>query len=114
MRQIPILPQQSKFTIHKFQAATTSRHTADFSEAEENMDSDDNDDRLFWQAVRGRGKKRTGPRTTKVPTVEKNKPQETNNHSSQITITNTFEALRHAQTDGNTEHERKDPAPPPM
>jgi hypothetical protein len=53
------------------------------------------------------------PRTIKVPT-KKNKPQETNNRPHQITITNKFEALRHAETEGNTKHERKDPAPPPI
>jgi hypothetical protein len=46
--------------------------TADFSEAEESTDSDDNVDRLAWQAVSGRGKKRTSPRTIKVPTIKNN------------------------------------------
>jgi hypothetical protein len=49
-----------------------------------------------------------------VPTMKKNKLQDTNNHPSRITITNKFEALRHAETEGNTKHERKDPAPPPI
>jgi hypothetical protein len=96
MPQIPILPQQPHYTIHRSQAATTSKaptQTADFSEAEESTDSDDNDDWLSWQAVSRRGKKRTGPRTTKVPTMKKNKMQETNNHPPQITITNKFVAL---------------------
>jgi hypothetical protein len=113
--QIPILPQQPNYTIQPSQAVTTSRataQTADFSEAEESTDSDENDDRLSWQEVSGRDKKRTGPRTIKVPTTEKNKHQETNNHPTQLTITNKFEALRHAETEGNTKHERKDPAPP--
>jgi hypothetical protein len=99
--QIPIPPQQPNYTIHTSQAATTCRapaQTEDFSEAEESIESYDNDDRLSWQAVRGRGKKRTGPRTTKLPTMKKNKPQETNKHPIEITITNTFEALRHTGT----------------
>jgi hypothetical protein len=112
MPQIPTLPQQSNYTIHTSQAATTSR--AQFSEAEKSMDSDDNDDWLSWQAVSARGKKRTSPRTTKVPTMKKNRLQETNNHPPQITITNKFEALRHAETEGNIKHERKDTAPPPI
>jgi hypothetical protein len=78
------------------------------------MDSDDNDDRLSWQAVRGRGKKRTRPRKTKVPTMEKNMLQETNNHPTQITITNNSESLLHAKTEYNTKHEREDPARPPI
>jgi hypothetical protein len=78
------------------------------------MDSDDNDDRPAWQAVSARGKKRTRPRTTKVPTMKKNKLQETNDHPRQITITNNFEALRHVEAEGDTKHERKDPAPPPI
>jgi hypothetical protein len=100
---------------HTSQAATPSRaptQTADFSEAEESTDSDENDDRLSWQAVSGRGKKRTGLRTIKVPKMKKNKPQKENNHPTQITITNKFEALRHVETEGNTKQERKDPAAP--
>jgi hypothetical protein len=83
--QIPILPQQSNYTIHTSKAATTSRaptQTADFSQAGESTGSDDNVDRLSWQAVSARGKKRTGPRTTEVPTMQKNKLQERNNHQS--------------------------------
>jgi hypothetical protein len=91
MPQILTLPQQSNYTIHTSQAATISR--VPFSEAEESMNSDDNDDRLSWQAVSGRGKKRTRPRTTKLPTMKKNTLEETNNHPTQITITNHFEAL---------------------
>jgi hypothetical protein len=49
-----------------------------------------------------------------MPTMKKSKLQETNNRPSQITITNKFEALRHTETEGNTKHERKDPAPPPV
>jgi hypothetical protein len=49
--------------------------TTSFSEAEVSMDGDDNDDRLSWQAFSARGKKRTRPRTTKVPTMKKNKLQ---------------------------------------
>jgi hypothetical protein len=80
MPQISMLLQQPNYAIHTSQAATTSRvptKTAHFSEAEESADSVDNDDRLFWQAFSGRGKKSTGPRTTKVPTMKKNKLQET-------------------------------------
>jgi hypothetical protein len=29
-------------------------------------------------------------------------------------IANNFKALRHIETDGNTKHARKDPAPPPL
>jgi hypothetical protein len=93
-------------------AATTNK--APFSEAEESMDSDDNDDRLSWQAVSARVKKRPRPRATKVPTMKKNKLQETNDHPTQITITNMFETLRYAETEGDTIHESKDPAPPPI
>jgi hypothetical protein len=96
-------------TVH---AATTSR--APFSEAEESMDSDDNDDRLSCQRVSARGKKRTRPRTTKVPTMKRNKLQETNDYPTQITITNNYEALRHAETEGDIKHERKYSAPPPI
>jgi hypothetical protein len=46
--------------------------------------------------------------------MKKNKPQIANYHPSQITITNKFEGLRQTETEGNTKHERKDPAPPPM
>jgi hypothetical protein len=110
--QIPGLPQESNYTMQKAHAATTSR--APFSEAEKSIYSDDNDDRLYWEAVSARGRKKTRPRTTKVPTMEKNKLQETIDHPPQITISNTFEALRHAETEGDTKHERKDPAPPPI
>jgi hypothetical protein len=115
--QIPILPQQSNYTIHTSQAATTSSaltQTADFSEAEESTDSDNNDDRLSWQAVSGRGKKRPRPKTTEVPTIKKKTPQGTNNGSTQIITTNKCETLRHAETEGNSRHERKEPAPPPI
>jgi hypothetical protein len=111
MPQIPTLPQQSNYAMQTSHAATSR---APFSETEESMDSDDKDDRLSWRAVRARGKKRTRPRTTKVPTMKNNKLQGTNNHPPQITITNKFEALRHAETEGDTKHERKDPAPPPI
>jgi hypothetical protein len=66
------------------------------------MDSDENDDRLSWQAVSARSKKITRLTTTKVPTMKKNKLQETNDHPPQITITNKFEALRHAETEAST------------
>jgi hypothetical protein len=102
MSQIPILPQQPNYTSTH---PTQQQQTADFSEAEESTDRDENDDRLSWQAISGRGKKRTGPRITKLPTMKKNKQQEPNNHPTQIT-------LRHAETKGNTTHDRKDPAPP--
>jgi hypothetical protein len=82
MPQIPTLPQLPNYAMHTSHAATTSR--APFSEAEESLDSDDNDARLSWKAVSARGKKRTRPRTTKVPTMKKNKLQETNDHPRQI------------------------------
>jgi hypothetical protein len=59
MPQIPALPQQSNYAMHTSHAATTNR--APFSEAEESMGSEDNDDRLSWQVVSARGKKRTRP-----------------------------------------------------
>jgi hypothetical protein len=49
-----------------------------------------------------------------VPKMKKNTTQETNSHPTQITITNIFEALRPEKTEGNTNHERKDPTPPPI
>jgi hypothetical protein len=54
------------------------------------------------------------PTASKVPTMKTSKLQEINNYPTQITITNKSEALRHAKTEGNTKHERKDPAPPPI
>jgi hypothetical protein len=112
MQQLPALPQESNYAMQTAHAATTSR--APFSEAEECIYSDDNDDRLSWKAVSARGKKGIRPRTTKVTTIKKNKVQETNDHRTQITITKKFEALRHAETEGDTKHERKDPAPIPI
>jgi hypothetical protein len=124
MPQIPILPQQPNYTIHTSQAPTTSRvptQTADFSEAEESIDSDDSYDRLPWHEVSGRGKERTRPRTTKLPTIRKNKTQETNNHSTQLTITNRFKVLRDAETEGSSKQKRPfflvyycPPAPTPI
>jgi hypothetical protein len=58
--QISILSQQPNYTVHTSQASTTSRvptQTADFSEVEEITDSDENDDRLPWQEIRGSGRK---------------------------------------------------------
>jgi hypothetical protein len=43
--------------------------------------------------------------------MKKDKLLETSNHPSQITIINKFEALQHAETEGNTKQERKDLAP---
>jgi hypothetical protein len=83
MPQIPIPHQQSNYTIHISQAVTASRaptQTADSSEVEESKDRDENDDRLSWQAVSGRGKKGTCPRTTKMPKMKNNKLQETTTH----------------------------------
>jgi hypothetical protein len=81
MQQIPILPQQPNYTIRTSQLAPTNRSlnpAADFSGTEESTKSGDNDDRLFWQEVSGRGKKWTSLTATKLPTMEKNKPQKTN------------------------------------
>jgi hypothetical protein len=117
MQQILTLLKQPNHTIHTSQAATTSRAptpTADFSGTEESTDSDDNDDRLSWQAVSRSGKRSAGPRATKVPTMKKNKLQQTNIHPTQITITNMYEAVRQAETEGNNKHERKDPASTPI
>jgi hypothetical protein len=58
--QIPTLPQQSNYAMQTAHTATTSR--APFSEAEESMDSDDNDDRLSWQAVSERSNKKDAPK----------------------------------------------------
>jgi hypothetical protein len=46
--------------------------------------------------------------------MKKNKLQETNDHPPQITITNKFEVQRQAVNEGDTKHERNDPAPPPI
>jgi hypothetical protein len=46
--------------------------------------------------------------------MKKNKLQETNDHPPQITITNKFEVLQHGETEGDTKHDRKVPAPPPI
>jgi hypothetical protein len=117
MKQISIQPQQPCYKIDISQVATTNRALTpmtDFSETEEGTKSDDNDDRLSWQEVSERGKKRTSSRTTKVPTMKKNKPQDTNNHQTQLTTANKFEPLRPAETESNTRHEKQDPAPPPI
>jgi hypothetical protein len=52
------------------------------------------------------------PQNDKSANNKKNKLQVTNNHPTQITITNKFEALRQAETEGDTKHERKAPPPP--
>jgi hypothetical protein len=52
MQQIPILPQQTNYTIYTSQAAPTNRArspTAGFSDTEESTKSDNNDDRLSSQ-----------------------------------------------------------------
>jgi hypothetical protein len=67
MPQIPTLPQESNYAMQTSKAATTRR--ALFSEAEESIDSDDNDDRLSWQEVSAKSMKTTRPRTTKLPTA---------------------------------------------
>jgi hypothetical protein len=79
MPQIPMLPQQPNYTVHTSRAATTNR--APTQRAEESTDSDDNDDRIYWQKVSGRGKKRASPKITGVSTLRKKKPQGTNNSS---------------------------------
>jgi hypothetical protein len=110
------MPQQPNYNLHTYQAATTSGAQPKQQTSQEQkkaltaMTIDDNADRLFWQAVSGR----TGPRTTEVPTMKKNTLQETNNHLTQITITNEFEAERHAETKAHSKHERKDTAAPPL
>jgi hypothetical protein len=50
----------------------------------------------------------TGIRTSIIKVRCSNKIK----HQAQIMTTNKFEALQHAETEGNTKHERKDPAPP--
>jgi hypothetical protein len=95
-------------TLHTSQAATTSRaptQTTDFSEAEESTDSHESDDRLSWQEVSGRGKKRASPQTTGVSIFKKKTPQGTNNSSSQIITTNKFEPLRHTEKERNSGYE---------
>jgi hypothetical protein len=110
--QIPTLPQNSNYAIHTDPYIPSSNDKqSSILRSRRNMD--DNDDRLSWQAVSARGKKRTRPRTTKVPTIKKNKLKARNNHPTQIMITNNFEGLRQAETEGNAKHGRKDPAPPP-
>jgi hypothetical protein len=84
---------------------SNKKQTADFSGTEESTDSDDNGDRLSWQAVSRSGKRSAGPRATKVPTMKENKLKQTNIHPTQITITNRFEAVRQAETEGNTKHD---------
>jgi hypothetical protein len=64
------------------------------SETEESTKSDDNVDWLSWQ--------------------EKNEPQDSKNHPTQLTTTKKFELLRHAEIQGNTRHKRQDPALPPI
>jgi hypothetical protein len=67
----------------KCQAAAVNRTptpTVEVSEAQESTDSDDDDYRLSWQAVSGRDKERSGPRTRKAPTMKKKKPPETSEH----------------------------------
>jgi hypothetical protein len=107
---IPILSQQPNYNIHTSEAPT---QTADFS-VEETTNSDDEDYRLPWQNVSGRGKKRASPKTTGVSTHRKNKTQGTNNSSTPIITTNEFEPLRQAETEENSGLERKEPAPPPF
>jgi hypothetical protein len=46
--------------------------------------------------------------------MKNSKTRETKNHATQLTITKNVEALRHAGTESNTEHEIEDPAPPPL
>jgi hypothetical protein len=67
MPQIPALPQETNYAMETAHAATSR---APFSEAEESMDSDGNDDRLSGQAVSARGKKRT-PQNHKYANNEK-------------------------------------------
>jgi hypothetical protein len=116
-QQIPRSNHNIRITdTHISQVATSRAITpaAAFSEAEESNKSDDNDVRLSWQQVKGRGKKRTSPKTTRAPTLEMNKSKETSNSPMQLAATNRCEALRHAETEGSGRHEIKDPAPPPM
>jgi hypothetical protein len=68
------IPQQPNYTTHTSQVEPTDIElipTVDFSETEESTKSDNSDDRLSSKEVSGRGKKRTGPRTTKVPTMKR-------------------------------------------
>jgi hypothetical protein len=46
--------------------------------------------------------------------LKKNEPQGTDNSSTQKTSANNYEPLHQAETEGETEHEGKDPAPPPI
>jgi hypothetical protein len=46
--------------------------------------------------------------------MKKRKLQDTKNHLTHLTTTNKCEHQRHAETEGYTWHERKDPAPPPI
>jgi hypothetical protein len=112
MPEIPILPQQPiTLSTHPKQQQQAEHHSQKQKKAWTVMTMTSYPGK---QSVSGRGKKQTRPRTTKVPTMKKNKLQGTNNHPPQIRLTDKFEALRHAETEGNTEHKRKDPAPPPI
>lgn len=87
-QQTPIIGQQPKLAING-----TRTPKASFSETEESNKSDDNDDRLSWEEVRGRGRKRPSLEKTRVLILKKNKLQETSNTPTQLTATNKFEAL---------------------
>jgi hypothetical protein len=84
--------------------------TADVSEADKSTD-DDKDDRLSRPEMSGRGKARASSRATRVVTMNINLPERTNNNPTQISTTNKSESLRHAETEGNSRHEREGPAP---
>jgi hypothetical protein len=44
--------------------------------------------------------------------MKTNKPQKTNKHPGQITLTNKFEVMRQAEPKGNNQHERNVPTQP--
>jgi hypothetical protein len=54
------------------------------------------------------------PEPQKCQQWKRTRLQNTNSHPTQLTTTNKFEALRHADTEGNARHEREDPAPTPI
>jgi hypothetical protein len=72
----------------------------------------------WWPAILAKSQRKRHEKnkseTTRVSTPKKNKPQGTNNSTTQIITTNKSEPLRHAETEGNVWHEREDPAPTPM
>jgi hypothetical protein len=98
----------NNYTIHTSQAATTSRatQTADFSEAEESTDSDDNEIGHHGKKSAEEARKEQAPKPHKCQQLKRIWCKK------EITTQVRYRSLRHAETEANTKHERKDPAPP--